>query len=234
VLRYFRNFEILSRANADAQKRALLGSIAMEFSHDLKSPLSALRDCAVLALEKNNPDYSKRVLSDISRRTEEVTGRIQEFLNYSRDEIQEKKTVMLTELANQLSQDLSPRIRSKNLKLDFRFPSESVFVDPISLRRAITNLVENAIDASPQNGMILVEAKLLKKRLLVFVKDFGSGIHESELPKIFEPYYTTKPKSEGIGLGLAIVDRISRQHGGHVQVMSKPNMGSTFVMEVPQ
>jgi signal transduction histidine kinase len=91
----------------------------------------------------------------------------------------------------------------------------------------------NSIEASPLNGRINAEAQLIDRKLVICIEDFGGGIEQSDLQRIFEPYFT-KGKDRGTGLGLAIVDRILRQHGGNIQVYSQLNNGTTFVMEVPQ
>lgn len=233
VRRHMLAYEALKESKSEAEKDAALGRVAVELSHDLKSPLGALRDGAVIALEEENqPEYTKAVLKDVIRKSELVSSRIQELCNFARAQVQERSKTNLRQLVDEVRDELSSQIDAKKISVNVKVPEEPVMVDGESFKRAVFNLLDNAIFASSSNGRIDIKAKVREGRLVFSVQDHGKGISEEHLPLIFEPYFT-KNKPGGTGLGLAIVDRISRQHNGYVQVYSKEKLGSTFVMEIP-
>jgi len=233
VLRYFRNYESLLLAKAESDKDAILGRIAVEFSHDLKSPLNSLKDCSTTALVTGDVPYMKEVLQEVVTRTATVSDRLQELFKYAREDIAEKSRTSLSNISESIQSDVAMNANAKGVKVNFALPNEDFILDETSFRRALQNVVQNAVDATPKNGVVEVSGQIINRKLVVAVKDSGTGIEESDLPRIFDPYFT-KGKRGGTGLGLAIVERIVRQHGGSIKVFSKVGKGSTFVMEVPQ
>jgi signal transduction histidine kinase len=101
-----------------------------------------------------------------------------------------------------------------------------------TLRRALLNLVQNALDAMPHGGTLTLEGQGMATQVQLCVRDTGSGISAEHLPQIFEPLYTTKPG--GTGLGLYIVQEIVAAHGGHVRVESVVGHGTTFTLTLPR
>jgi signal transduction histidine kinase len=109
--------------------------------------------------------------------------------------------------------------------------------DSQQLEQVLVNLYLNAIDAMPEGGKLIVEAKLaesdgLAPVALIAVADTGFGIAETDLPKIFQPFFTAK-KRRGMGLGLPICQRIVKNHGGRIEVDSQPGRGSIFRIFLP-
>jgi signal transduction histidine kinase len=100
-----------------------------------------------------------------------------------------------------------------------------------TLRRALLNLVHNALDAMPQGGILTVRGQRTATEVRLQVRDTGSGIGAATLAQIFEPLYTTKPG--GTGLGLYIVQEIVAAHGGQVTVQSVEGQGTTFTITMP-
>jgi len=107
----------------------------------------------------------------------------------------------------------------------------TVACHPQTLRRALLNLVQNAVDAMPQGGTLIITGHSTATHVQLTVKDTGSGIPAGELARIFEPLYTTKPG--GTGLGLYIVQEIVTAHAGQVTVESVVGQGTTFTLTFP-
>jgi len=99
------------------------------------------------------------------------------------------------------------------------------------LKQLLLNLILNGIQAMPNGGMLTLEAKASRENLILTVADVGEGISPENLPRIFEPYFTTK--ASGSGLGLAIARRIVEAHGGTIEVKSEPGQGSLFLISLP-
>jgi len=101
------------------------------------------------------------------------------------------------------------------------------------LSHIFVNLFKNALDAMPQGGTIRIETYVRDEKLFVIVADSGSGMPESVIGHIFEPFYTTKPPEKGTGLGLAICKEIVNRYDGGIQVESAVGKGSTFTITIP-
>jgi signal transduction histidine kinase len=233
VKRQIRAREELLREKSKADQDALLGQLAVEFSHDLKGPLNTLKMAAEVALEQNDVELMKRTLGDIAHRTKTVTTRVQQLLNYAKTRITQRTVASLKELEKEIRSEVEERCQAKKLTLELVFQNKSFLMDREAIKSATINLIDNAVEASFPEGKIVVWVQVISQRLIIRVQDYGHGIEESKLSRIFEPYFT-QGKTDGTGLGLAIVDRITRLHGGSVEVVSKPMNGSTFIMEIPQ
>ena len=114
---------------------------------------------------------------------------------------------------------------------DERLPS--IACNPSQLNQVFLNLITNAVQAIPDAGKVRITTYRHEDRLLVDIVDSGTGIAEEILPKIFETYFTTKPKGIGTGLGLPIARDIVRSHGGEITVSSQPGQGTTFTVSLP-
>jgi signal transduction histidine kinase len=130
---------------------------------------------------------------------------------------------------------LNHKLRTKNISVEKRFAASpsTIVTRGSALSQVWTNLIDNAVDASPLNGQIRVETWTEPGRLAVCIKDCGTGIPAEVLPHIFEAFFTTKPQGSGTGLGLEIVHRIvTQKFGGSIDVESEP--GSTrFIVRLP-
>ena len=120
-----------------------------------------------------------------------------------------------------------PPIEAK-LLLDAGLPP--VPADPEQIRRALRNLVLNALDAMPQGGTLSISTDGLDRKLVLEVSDTGEGLTPEECDRLFTPYYTTK--QHGTGLGLAIVQSVVSDHKGTITVHSEPGKGTTFRIEL--
>jgi len=108
---------------------------------------------------------------------------------------------------------------------------EKVAVDPAKVRRVLDNLIRNALEAMPDGGVLNIEAERRGDDVIIKVSDTGAGIKDEDLPKLFKPFHTTKPK--GIGLGLAYCKRTVEAHGGTITIESKEGEGATFTVTLP-
>jgi len=151
----------------------------------------------------------------------------------------EVQRVGVETLINQLLPLLEHVVRKRGISMTTSIPKDLLDVagDPSRLQQVFINLMMNAVEATPADGMISVTAapSLNDGRggVSIQVTDTGTGISQDALGQIFEPFYTTKPLGEGTGLGLAITRDIVREHGGLVVAQSRPGQGSTFSVWLP-
>jgi signal transduction histidine kinase len=120
--------------------------------------------------------------------------------------------------AIRISVDIDPSVRR-------------ILVDSTLMMRALTNLVTNAIQAMPNGGQLTITGSSTDENALISIRDTGSGITTENLNKIFTPLYTTK--SKGMGLGLAVAERLAKAHGGTITVDSQVDNGTTFTIKIP-
>jgi len=136
-------------------------------------------------------------------------------------------------------QSYRPQAVNKQVALEFELEEDlkSVEVDPMLIRQAIANLVDNAIKYTPAGGTVIIDAHQERGKQYLSVKDTGLGIAPTDQARLFERFYRARRQEtlsiKGTGLGLAIVKSIVQQHGGEVAVESRLGEGSTFTIQFP-
>lgn len=221
-----------------AERLAAIGELSAGVAHELRNPLGAIKN-AVYYIKGKLPG------SDLVR----DHPRVGEFLEIMGEEVESSNQIItdLMDFARVNPPNLSPttletvvenalsRIEiNKNVNVIKAFEPafrRQVLVDSEQLRRAFANLIKNADEAMPEGGTLTISARAADGFVELQFRDTGHGISDADLPKIFDPLFTTKPK--GIGLGLAIVKQIIERHAGSISVTSKPGEGATFTIRLP-
>ncbi len=208
-----------------------LSQAAAGLAHQTRHPLGLLRGWAQrLAQSDLQSDEARQRAQALMEECDRLTARLNQFLAFARPRDPEPQPVPLTELIRELEVLLQPDWESKHLRFRYYSPLDGVDLleaDPDMLRQALFNLLQNAIQASPEGGE--VEIRLTSGhdgRCRLTVADQGPGVPEQDQPKLFTPYFTTR--EEGVGLGLAIVRRIATAHGWQVGYQRRPEGGSVF------
>jgi signal transduction histidine kinase len=173
----------------------------------------------------------------VLRESERLNRLISEFLEYARPAPLTLLDVDVTRVLDEVLVLLQHRPVPAELTVIREF-GDSLWTraDPQQLRQAIWNLCINAVQSMPQGGELRVGGRRQPSargapELSLWVADSGRGISETDLPHIFEPFYSTK--TQGSGLGLALVYRIVQDHGGSIDVRSWPGTGTTFTLSLP-
>jgi C4-dicarboxylate-specific signal transduction histidine kinase len=235
-------FREQQRELAHLGRVAALGELSGTLAHELNQPLAAILtnvNAARRLLTADPPDLGelRAILEDIAaddRRAGEVISRLRGMLR--KGELQ-LRTVNLEEVIDDvrglLHSDLIQRRVSVSSHLEPGLPP--VLGDPIQLEQVLLNLMLNACDAmagnSPEERAITLSARLGNGAVLLSVKDQGSGIPETRLDEVFQPFVTTK--ENGLGLGLAICRSIISAHGGWMWAVNNEEAGATFVVQLP-
>lgn len=227
-----RSFEELRRFTADA-------------SHELRTPLTALRSVGEVGLSKprNVEDY-REIIGSMLEEADRLTRLVESLLTLSRadgNRIQlRREETDLKALAGQVVHQLEILAEEKKQTLQLDIPPEtvSVHVDPMVLRQALTNLVDNAIKYSPSGSSIRIAVVEQKSHVLLEVHDQGLGVAPEHVHRIFDRFYRVdKARARemgGVGLGLAIARWAVESHGGSITVESEPEKGSVFRITLPK
>ncbi len=214
-------------------------------THDLKTPLSPIKGYAELLSDSSDKEkqtvqeYGSIILKNINH-TEHLINDLK--LTYQLDSGSmpfHPKKVRITRCVKEWIIDMinDPAFEGRDIIFESMIPEQSADIDPELLRRAVTNLITNALlhNTADTKVSVLLDADK-SGGILLHVRDNGRGLDESEQEKLFERYYrgtNTKEKPEGSGLGLAIARQIAALHGGEITVKSQIGMGTEFIIHVP-
>jgi len=227
-----------TRALLEAERLAAIGEVVSMIVHDLRSPLQVILYKTFLLKEKLKPlpipsyekDSIKEILDSINEQVEYMNKMVSDFKDYARSMKPEYVEIDFKKLVDEI---LTTFIIPENVKVEVSiqegFPK--LQIDPLMMRRVLSNLISNAIDALPNGGNIFISARIEDEQIVLTVEDTGVGIAEENLKKLFKPFFTTKER--GTGLGLAICKRFVELHGGHIFVESKVGHGTKFTIRLP-
>ena len=159
---------------------------------------------------------------------------VTQFLQAIRPSVPQFTVASLTDVARDTLELLRPELDNRRLNVREKFVRRlaPAPLDAGQIKQALVNLIKNAMQAMTRGGILTVETGQNSEEVWVSVADTGGGIPPDQVNHIFEPFYTTKDK--GTGLGLMIVQRIVRQHGGHIELESRVGQGTTFRIWLPR
>jgi len=224
----------------DAVRRDFVANI----SHELKTPIGALSLLSEAVMgASEDPEAVTKFASRMQIEARRLSDLVQEIINLSRlqsdDPLVGAKSVDVTDLVSQAIDD--SRLSAEARKISVQFTPAlhaQVLGDRTQLEMAISNLIENAINYSPDATQVSITEKIEKNLIEIAVTDQGIGIPEKDLERIFERFYRVDParsrQTGGTGLGLSIVKHVITNHGGDISVWSAEGAGSTFTIRLPQ
>jgi len=232
--------------HADRLKTA--GGLASGIAHELGTPLNVISARADLLTGEG--DATEEVVEGariIKDQVDRMTRIVRQFLDFARPSTPKREPAELREIASRTVEMMRPLAKRHGVEIRFDEGTGStrLRIDSGQIQQVLTNLVMNAIQASPKGAEVAVairrflgrdpEARGAGEREWVAaeVRDRGPGISPEDRARIFEPFFTTKGGTEGTGLGLSIVEGIVREHGGCIDVMSEAGKGSAFTVRFP-
>lgn len=237
----------LRRANRELKKLSQVKSdFVSTVSHELRTPLTTMKEFTSIVLDGlSGPltDSQKEYLEIIKSNIGRLSRLIDNLLDISKIEagkIELKKTLVdIVGLAGAAVYSLMPEAAKKHIELKTSFSAAAVniYADPDKITQVITNLINNAIKFTPDNGKIAVEIEAAEKEIECRVIDTGSGIAPEDMDKLFTKFQQLNRASasgaKGTGLGLAISKELIQMHDGKIWAESKPEQGSKFVFTLP-
>ncbi|MFZ9784487.1 MAG: sensor histidine kinase [Candidatus Nanopelagicaceae bacterium] len=223
----------------DAVRRDFVANV----SHELKTPIGALGLLSEAILgAKDQPDAVVKFASRMQIEAKRLTDLVQEIIDLSRlqssDPLQKAFDVEASDVVREAVAQAALSAESRKITVEIgEIEDATVIGDRDQLIMAVLNLLENAINYSPENTKVSVVVKVKEELLEISVTDQGIGIAEGELARVFERFYRVDPARSrmtgGTGLGLSIVKHVALNHGGDIKVWSKEGVGSTFTLQLP-
>lgn len=223
------------RAEAERNRRlAAMGEMAAQLAHQLRTPLAA---GLLYAGNLENPDLPEASRISIAQKTvgrlKHLERLIQDTLLFARGEVLGRETFAVEDLLTELAHTFEPLARRR--EVDFRIEHDTAGLmltgNRKALAGALTNLLENALDAVDAGGRVTLAAVRAGMQMVLTVRDNGRGMAPDVVERLFEPFFTTR--AEGTGLGLAIARGVARAHGGGIDVRSAPGAGTEFILNLP-
>jgi two-component system, sporulation sensor kinase E len=222
-----------------AESLASLTTLAAGVAHEIKNPLGSLSihiqliRKALQGKEAVEVSFLERHLGVVDEEIDRLNKIVVDFLFAVRPMDVQLRESDPGALVKGIAEFIGPEAERAGVmvELDLDEDLPRVALDDRLMKQAVLNLVKNALAAMPGGGKLRLAAEKADDEVRISVEDSGVGISEEDLPKIFEPYFTTK--ENGTGLGLTITFKIVREHDGEITVASRPGQGSTFVINLP-
>jgi len=222
--------EQLSRA----EHLSSLGEMVAAVSHEIRNPLGIIKSSADLLKKKQAAVGNMNALPDIIvEESTRLNAIITDFLNFARPKTPNLSPCRLEEVIEKTVQFLGYQLEQQGCRVETRFAEglPEILADAAMLHQAFLNLLINALQAMPQGGTVRVTVASKAKRMIVAIEDDGPGVPEEFLSKIWSPFFTTKEK--GTGLGLGIVKAIVESHEGRIRIENRSAGGAVVTLDLP-
>ncbi len=230
-----------NQARNDIEKERLnaISMLAAGVAHEIGNPLNSLQIHLQLLeryLDRLEGEAAAEARENVEvclkevRRLDEI---IFSFLKAVRPQPLDLKPALFSKVVEETLPILEPEIRDRGIQVICEFPPDEprIHLDVGQIKQVIYNIVKNAIQAMSSQGQLTIRIKVNDRGLVVEFQDTGKGIAPDEIGNIFHPYYTTRP--DGTGLGMVIVERITREHGANLSIDSEPGKGTCVRIEFP-
>ena len=234
--RHLADIKALETAMARGERLAAVGNLAAAVDHEIRNPLSAVSmglQRLRAEFEPAEPEEYRRMVDLVRGEVRRLNTIVEEFLSLARPIQLRPEPVPVAALLDEIRRLVGPQAAQAGIAIEPVIPASlpDIRADRNRIKQVLLNLVLNAIEAMPSGGRLTLGAAASGAGLTLTVADTGSGIPPEVLPRVFEPYVTTKTR--GLGLGLAIARQIVEAHGGRIEVESQAGPGTSFRITLP-
>ena len=211
-----------------------ISSLAAGVAHEIRNPLSSIKGFAVYLKGRLSADGDDKKTADIIiEEVERLNRVITQLIEFARPLELKKERISLGNLIGHAMKLMEAEAEKNNISVSLNAPGDvpPADVDPDKVKQVLLNILLNAVAAMKNGGRLAITLKQEKGSVLIEVMDSGMGIAAADLPRIYDPYFTSKPA--GTGLGLAVVQKIMEAHGGRIIVESMEGRGTTVALFFP-
>ena len=230
----------LERNLVRAEKLATIGTLAAGVAHEMGTPLGIISGRAEQLLaripEGEAAEATRKNIASILAQVDKVSTTIRQLLDFARVRPIETELISPAQAVHGAAALLEAHFRQAQVRLDLEVgPSvASVAADAGQLEQVLVNLMMNACDACPPHGQVWARAGVVGEQVAIEIVDDGAGIPQENLPKVVDPFFTTKKRGQGTGLGLSIAADIVKNHGGSLEIESAVGGGTTVRVLLPK
>jgi signal transduction histidine kinase len=220
-----------------SEKLAALGALSAEISHEIKNPLTTVLGFAQLAQKSKDPNEVKEHLEMIEKQTKRVRELLDNTLKFTRMERSHSEHVNLNEVVADTLKLVRHQLSANGIKVHSALvEGAKVLGNAGQLQQVVLNMVMNAEHAMQPGGgtLSLITEHDGNGSIRLCIKDTGAGMDEATRAQLFKPFFTTKPKGQGTGLGLSVSQTIVEQHKGTIACASEKGKGTTFTITLPR
>jgi signal transduction histidine kinase len=219
------------------ERVAELGTLAASLAHEIGTPMNVILGRAEFLMRRTDDETMKKGLETIATQVERITKLMNQLLTVARRGPTNFMPMDLRRVVKDCLDTVQERLVRHHIEVVAEFDEDLPRIngDHDHMMQVMLNLVLNAVQAMPESGTLrMVAAPEGDQHIKLTVADTGHGIPPDVLPKIFEPFVTTKARGQGTGLGLTVVLGIVQEHGGSIAVDSMPGQGTTFTLLLPR
>lgn len=221
---------------AHAERLAAVGKLAAKVAHELNNPLDGILryiNLAARVAEQQQHTQIDGYLKESRKGLMRMTRIVSELLEFSRSSHSAAEEADINKIVEEAIRLMHGAATENGITISRQFSHEMPNIRSGNLFQVFTNLIKNAIDATPQGGELLITTRCNDLDAFIVFADSGTGIKQEVFEKIFEPFFTTKPPGQGTGLGLAICKDIVERYNGTITVENRPSSGSLFTVRLP-
>jgi PAS domain S-box-containing protein len=218
-----------------SEKMASIGQIAAGVAHEINNPISGIMVylhtiAKDIENDRLDPEEAMRYLGESRVELVRCSKIIHSLLDFSRQSHPKLTSVDLASILNEEFSILGHKAKLQDIEVvrDIATGLPEILADPDQLKQVFLNLILNAIQAMPRGGRLTIRTALVGDEVEISIEDTGCGIAEENMERLFTPFFTTKEKGDGVGLGLAVAHGIVKRHGGNIKVESTKGKGTTF------
>jgi len=222
-----------------SEKLSAVGEFVAGVAHELNNPLTAVIGYSEMLKMADLGDNYRRHSEMIFKSAQRCQRIVQQLLSFARPQKPERKPVSLNSLVTAVLEIVNYTLRTSNIELATQFDAKLplVMADATQIQQVLLNVLNNAYQAieaqGRPGGRIKITTETAGSRARILIQDNGPGIPEEVMPRIFNPFFTTKGVGKGTGLGLSLCYGIIKEHGGNITPESRYGEGATFIIELP-
>jgi signal transduction histidine kinase len=234
VARLNKELELKNRELARKNRLADLGQMASHVAHEVRNNLVPVSLYMSLLRRRLSEDSgSLDILAKVEAGFAALDVTVNDLLNFTAHRNPQWQTFVVGDLVEEICDSIGPQLEAQMIDVEVDVPPQTLLTaDREMVRRALLNLVLNAVDAMPEGGDLVITSYDGARGFELEVADSGPGLSEEDQRRVFEPFYTTK--QNGTGLGLAVVYHVAEAHGGTVTAANCPEGGAAFTIKFPR
>lgn len=213
-------------------KMQSLGKLSAGIAHELRNPLTSIKAFVdLIPLKFEDEAFREELIKIVPKEINRLNDLVGSLLDYSKPKNPNPKKILLDDVLSDVLTLLRQKINEKKILVTSNCTNVYLYADESQVKQILINIILNSIDAIEDNGKIHIEGSVSESKAFISIKDNGIGIPAEMKDKLFDPFYSSKKTSYGIGL--SVTDRLVKENRGEIKVFSEVSKGTTFVIYMP-